>query len=112
MPDDLAPTEVKLARAAAQKARALSDEYQRAHRNADGSDRAVTARGDELKRLATEASAKFELARQQARGAASVKRRQETVLHDTQLQAQLRAESQARRDAAAKTEPPERRGYR
>ncbi|MGA2469474.1 MAG: hypothetical protein ABSG64_02145 [Solirubrobacteraceae bacterium] len=112
MSDDLAPAEVKNARAVAQKARALSDEHQRAHRDASGADKAVLARGEELKRLAAEASAKFELAKQQARSAASVKRRQETVARDAQLQSRLRAEAQGRREAAAASGPAPRRGYR
>jgi hypothetical protein len=113
MSDDLAPAAVKNARDAAQKARKLSDEHQRAHRNADPADAAVASRGDELKRLAAEASARSEVVKQQARGAAAVKRRQEDIAHDAQLQARLRAEAQARREAAAEAEPPPpRRGHR
>ena len=106
MSDELAPAAVKNARDAAQKARQLSDEHQRAHRDADPADEALAGRGGELKRLAAEASAKFEVVKQQARGAASVKRRQDGITHDAQLQAQLRAEAQARREAAAGAEPP------
>lgn len=95
------------------KARQLSDEHRRAHRDADPADAAVGRRGDELKRLAAEASAAFEVVKQQARSTASVKRRQESIAHDAQLQAQLRAEAQARREAAAAKEPPPpRRGHR
>jgi len=113
MPDDLAPAAVKNARDLAQKTRQLSDAHQRAHRDTDPADLAVDRRGDELKRLAAEASARFEVVKQQARGAASVKRRQEGIAHDAQLQGQLRAEAQARREAAAGSEPPPpRRGQR
>jgi hypothetical protein len=113
MSDELAPAAVKNARDAAQNARKLSDEYQRAHRDADPADAGVAGRGDELKRLAAEASARSEVLKQQARGAASVKRRQENLAHDAQLQARLRAEAQARREAAAASgPPPQRRGHR
>ena len=67
--------------------------------------------GEELRRLAAEASAAYEGAKQQARGAASVKRRQESIVHDAQLQSQLRAEAQARREAAASSPPSPRRGH-
>ena len=113
MSDELAPDAVKNARDAAHKARKLSDEHQRAHRDSDPADAAIAARGDELKRLAAEASARAEVLKQQARGIASAKRRQENLVHDGQLQAQLRAEAQARREAAAKADTPQqRRGYR
>jgi hypothetical protein len=112
MPDDLAPAEVKNARDLALNARRLSDEHQRAHRDADPGDQAIAGRGDELKRLAAEAGARFEIVKQQARGAASVKRRQEDLAHDAQLQARLRGEAQARREAAAASPPPPRRGHR
>jgi hypothetical protein len=113
MPDDPALAAVKDARELAHKARKLSDEHQRAHRDADPADLAVAGRGDELKRLAAEASARFEVVKQQVRGAASVKRRQEDIAHDAKLQGRLRAEAQARREAAAGSEPPApRRGHR
>jgi cell division protein FtsN len=113
MPDELAPAAVKNARDLAHKARQLSDAYQRAQRAADPADLAQAGRGDELKRLAAEASARFEVVKQQVRGAASVKRRQEDIAHDAQLQGRLRAEAQARREAAAGSEsPPPRRGHR
>jgi hypothetical protein len=113
MPDELAPAAVKNARDAAQKARRLSDEHQRAQRSADPADQQAAARGEELKRLAAEANVRYEVAKQAARGAASVKRRQEGIAQDAQLQTQLRAEAQARRDAAAAAgPPPERRGHR
>jgi len=112
MTDDLVPAEVRIARDAAHNARRVSDEYQRAHRGAETVDAEADRRGEELKRLAAEASAAFEFAKQQARGAASVKRRQESVAHDAQLQGQLRAEAQARRDAAAAAPPAPRRGHR
>jgi len=112
MPHDSTPKPVKDAHEAAHKARKLSDEHHRAHRDADPADEAVSRRGDELKRLAAEASATFEFAKQQARVAAATKRRQQTVADDAQLQARLRAEAQARRDAAAASETPPRRGRR
>jgi hypothetical protein len=113
MSEDLAPAAITNARDAAHKARRLSDEHQRANRDTDPGDAEVSRRGDELKRLAADASAKYEVAKQQARGAASVKRRQEGIAHDAQLQARLRAEAQARREAAAASEPPPpRRGHR
>jgi hypothetical protein len=101
------------ARAAAQAARLLSDEHQRANRHADPGDAAIRHRGDELKRLATEASAQLDMTRQQTRAAAAVRRTQANIAHDAQLQSQLRAEAQARREAtAAAGPPPRRRGYR
>jgi hypothetical protein len=112
MPDELAPAAVKNARDAAHKARQLSDEHQRAHRNADPADRAVAGRGEELKRLAAEASARFEVTKQQVRSAASAKRRQDSLADDALLQARLRAEAQARREAAATKQLPPRRGHR
>jgi hypothetical protein len=113
MSEELAPDAVKNARDAAHKARQLADEHQRAHRDADPADTAIAGRGDELKRLAAEASARAEVLKQQARGVASAKRRQENLVHDGQLQARLRAEAQARREAAAKTDTPHpRRGHR
>jgi hypothetical protein len=109
MSNERAPAGVNDVRAAAHRARQLSDEYQRAHRDADPADTAIARRGDELKRLAAEASASFEFAKQHARSAATAKRRQENIDRDAQLQARLRAEAQARRDAAAASEPPPRR---
>jgi hypothetical protein len=95
------PNVVKEAHEAAQRARKLSDEHQRATRDADPNDQALMRRGEELKRLAAEASATFEFAKQQARVAAAAKRRQDSVTRDGELQARLRAETQARRDASA-----------
>jgi len=106
------PNNVKDAHEAAHQARKLSDEHHRAHRHGDPADPAVTSRGDELKRLAAEASATFEDASQQARVAAAAKRRLDTGASDAELQTRLRAEAQARREAAATTEPPPRRGHR
>jgi hypothetical protein len=105
MAADDEPNPVKDAHEASQRARKLSDEHQRATRTADPSDVALSARGEELKRLAAEASATFEFAKQQARVAAAAKRRQDSVTRDGELQARLRAESQARRDAAASPPP-------
>jgi hypothetical protein len=114
MADALVPAAVKNAREAAEKARQASDEHRRATRDADPGDSAIARRGEELKRLAGEASVKYEVAKQQARGAASLKRREQTIADDAQLQARLRAESQARRDAAAKApaKPSSPRGHR
>jgi hypothetical protein len=106
MASEETPNVVKEAHEAAKRARALSDEHQRATRDGDPSDQALISRGDELKRLAAEASATFEFAKQQARVAAAAKRRQDSVTRDGELQARLRAESQARRDAAAGSPPP------
>jgi hypothetical protein len=112
MAHDSTPKAVKDAHEAAHNARKLSDEHHRAHRDGDPGDEAVGRRGDELKRLAAEASATFEFVKQQARVAAAAKRRQQTITDDAQLQARLRAESQARRDAAATSDPPSNRGHR
>ena len=112
MSEDLVPPEVRIARDAAHNARRLCDEHQRAHRDADGSDATVDRRGEELRRLAAETSAAFEFAKQQARAAASVKRRQEGIAHDAQLQGQLRAEAQARRERGGAAAAASRRGSR
>jgi hypothetical protein len=106
MATDDEPNAVKDAHEAAQRARKLSDEHQRASRSADPGDEELNRRGEELKRLAAEASATFEFAKQQARVAAAAKRRQDSVTRDGELQARLRAEAQARRDAAAGSQPP------
>jgi len=90
MADDLAPAAVTNARDVAHRARQLSDKHQRA----------------------TEASARYEVIKQQARGAASVKRRLQTVADDAELQGRLRGEAQARREAAAAKSQPARRGHR
>ena len=112
MAHDSTPKAVKDAHEAAHKARKLSDEHHRAHRDGDAADAAVGRRGEELKRLAAEASATFEFVKQQARVAAAAKRRQQTVTDDAQLQARLRAEAQARREASSATAPPPSRGHR
>lgn len=112
MPPDTTPKAVKDAHEAAQKARKLSDEHHRAHRHGDPADAEAGRRGEELKRLAAEASATFEFVKQQARVAAAAKRRQQTISDDAQLQAQLRAETQARREASAASPPPPGRGHR
>ncbi|HEY1774762.1 MAG TPA: hypothetical protein VGG41_01270 [Solirubrobacteraceae bacterium] len=108
MAPEEAPNAVKEALEASKRARRLSDEHQRANRDVDPGDQAVVRRGEKLKRLAAEASANFEFAKQQARVAAAAKRRQDTVTRDGELQARLRAESQARRDAAASPQSPKR----
>ena len=113
MSDEFAPAAVKNARDAAVKARQLSDEHQHAHRDADPADAKLVRRGDELKRLAAEASARFEVVKRETRGAALAKRRQDSITDDAQLQARLRAEAQARRETAATAEsPPPRHGHR
>jgi hypothetical protein len=112
MADDLASAAVTNARDAAHRARQLSDQHQRAHRDPGPASGPVAQRGEELKRLATEASARYEVIKQQARGAASVKRRLQTVAADAELQGRLRGEAQARREAAAAKSQPPRRGHR
>jgi hypothetical protein len=112
MADALVSDAVKAARDAADKARQASDEHRRAHRDGDPGDSAAARRGEELKQLAAEASQRYEIAKQQARGAASVKRREQAVADDAQLQGRLRAESQARRDAASTKPPRTSRGHR
>jgi len=101
------------AREVAQKARRISDEHQRTYRDADPADRAIDMRGDDLKRVASEADAKLEVAQRAMRAAVAVKRRNELDAADAGLQSQLRAEAQARRDQAAASEPaPPRRARR
>jgi len=113
MSDQFAPAAVKDARDAAVKARQLSDEHQHAYRDVDPADAELVRRGDELKRLAAEASARFEVVKQHAHSAALAKRRQQSIADDAQLQARLRAEAQARRETAAASEPPPpRHGHR
>jgi hypothetical protein len=109
MSEDLVPSQVRIARDAAYDARRLCDEHRRACRAGGVADGASDRLGEELKRLATETSAAFDFAKQQARVAASVKRRQESIRHDAELQGRLRAEAQSRREAAAAAVPPARR---
>lgn len=104
---EITPEAVKEAHAAARAARKLADDHQRASRDAPA-DSDADRRGEELRRLAAEASATFEFAKQQARVAAAAKRREESVVRDGEMQARLRAEAQARRDAAAASPPPPR----
>ena len=105
---DITPDAVKEAAEAARRARQLSDAHQRDTRDGDPEDAEAIRRGDELRRLAAEASATFEFAKQQARVAAAARRRQESVTRDGELQARLRAETQARRDAAPPSPRPPR----
>jgi len=101
------------ARDVAQQARRISDEHQRKYRDADPADRTITRRGDDLKRVASEADAKLDVAERAMRAAATGKRRNEIVAADAGLQSQLRAEAQARRGQAAASEPgPPRRARR
>jgi len=75
----------------------------------------IAARGTELRRLADEATAKHEDLQRAARTATATKRRTEQLEQDAELQGRLRAEAQARRDAAtaAGTQPNARgRGLR
>jgi septum formation inhibitor MinC len=101
------------ARNVAQKARRISDEHQRKYRDADRGDRTIDKRGEDLKRVASEAGVKLEVAERAMRAAVAVKRRNEVNAADAGLQSQLRAETQARRDAAAASKPVSlRRGRR
>ena len=93
------------ARDVARKARRISDEHQRKYRAADPADRTIDMRGDDLKRAASEADAKLDVAERAMRAAAAEKRRDEIDAADAGLQSQLRAEAQARRDQAAASEP-------
>jgi hypothetical protein len=86
---------------AARKARRMSDEHEREHRRADVASGALDRRGSELKRLASEATAKLEVAERAMRAAAAVERRRELDAADAVLQGRLRGEAQARRDTAA-----------
>jgi len=100
------------ARAAAQTARRMSDEHEREHRRGDGT---LDRRGSELKRVASEAKAKLEVAERAMRAAAAVERRRELDAADAVLQGRLRGEAQARRDtaaAAALARPRRPRGQR
>ena len=93
------------ARDVAQQARRVSDEHQRRYRAADPADRTIDMRGDDLKRAASEADAKLDVAERAMRAAAALKRRNEINAADAGLQSPLRAEAQARRDQAAASEP-------
>jgi len=106
MPDDPAQDNVTNARSAAQKARQDSDAHERAHRDADPADAAIAQRGAELRGLAVEASNHLDAVRRDTRAATSVRRRQEQISDDAALQGRLRAEAQARREAAAAASPP------
>jgi hypothetical protein len=103
------------ARDAAQKARRMSDEHEREHRRTDVALGALDKRGAELKRVASEATAKLEVAERAMRAATAVERRKEMDAADAVLQSQLRGEAQARRDtaaAAASARPRRPRGHR
>jgi hypothetical protein len=100
------------ARIAAQKARRMSDEYEREHRRADGASGTLDGRGSELKRLASEATAKLEVAERAMRAATALERRKEMDAADAVLQSRLRGEAQARRDSAASARPRRTRGHR
>ena len=103
------------ARAAAEKARRMSDAHEREYRRADAAHGTLDKRGIELKRVASEATAKLEVAERAMRAAAAVERRKEMDAADAGLQSQLRDEAQARRDAAAAAEsarPHSTRGHR
>lgn len=89
------------ARDAAQKARRMSEEHERAYRAAAPEFGTLDMRGSELKRVASEASVKLDVAERAMRAAAAVERRKEQDAADAGLQRQLRDEAQARRDAAA-----------
>ena len=100
------------ARDAAQKARQLSHDHDRNHRDADPRDTAIATRGSELRRLADEATAKHGDVQRTERAADAAVRRDERAAYDAGLQGRLRAESQARRDAAAPPASPAPRGRR
>ncbi len=85
---------------AAQTARQASQDHQRAHRDSDPADEAIARRGTELQGLADQATAKHDEMQRTARTAAATKRRTERLAEDAELQGRLRAEAQARRDAA------------
>ncbi len=65
------------ARDAAQKARQLSHDHDRNHRDADPSDKAIASRGTELRRLADEATAKHGDVQRTERAADAAVRRDE-----------------------------------
>ncbi len=94
---------------AAQKARQLSHDHQRLHRDADPADAAIAKAGAELRRLADEATAKHDEVQRTVRAAVATKRRTDQLADDAGLQARLREEAQARRDAAAALGSPPRR---
>jgi predicted RNase H-like nuclease (RuvC/YqgF family) len=85
----------------AQKARQAAHDHERTHRDFDPGDTVIAARGTELRRLADEATAKYEELQRAARAATATRRRTEQLAEDAELQGRLRAEAQARRDAAA-----------
>jgi hypothetical protein len=88
---------------AAQRARRLANTYQYAHRDSDSGDRAIATRGTELQGLADDATARFQEMQRAARTVAAAARRTEMLAEDAGLQGRLRAETQARRDAATST---------
>jgi len=96
-------TSVRNALDAAQHARQIAHDYQHAHRDSDSADQAIATRGTELRRLADEATVISEEMQRAARTVAATARRAEKLAEDAGLQGRLRAETQARRDAAAPT---------
>jgi len=102
----MSDTSLQLAHAAAQAARRLSHEYQRAHRNADPADASITKRGSELADLAAQATAKHDEVQRAVRASEAVRLRAQQQAKDAGLQAQLRADAQARRDSAATAGSP------
>jgi hypothetical protein len=97
------------ARDAAGNARRLSYDHDRVY-GANPADAAIAARGGDLRRLVGETTAQLQLVQQTVRAAEAMRRKTEKLADDAGLQARLRAETQARRDAAARTEsPPPRR---
>jgi septum formation inhibitor MinC len=83
----------------------MSEEHARAYRAAAPEHGTLDMRGSELKRIASEASVKLDVAERAMRAAAAVERRKEQDAADAGLQSQLRDEAQARREAAAAAEP-------
>lgn len=97
----MSATSVQDALHAAQQARQAAHAHERAHRDSDPADKAIATRGTELRRLADEATAKHEEVQRTERTATATRRRTEQLAEDAGLQGRLRAEAQARRDAAA-----------
>jgi hypothetical protein len=98
----MTPDRLQALRDAARAARREADEYRRAHEPNAGAPPVADERGDELERVAHEASTKLAVAESQERTEARAQRRADQLAEDAGLQARLRAESQARRDASAK----------
>ena len=112
MAEDRDAEAIKEAHETSQLARRRADEHRRAQDVGDPQDAAAARRGEQLTQAAVDASAKLTFLKQQARAAAGVKRREQAIADDAARQPQLRAEAQARRDAAAAAPPRPTRGRR